>query len=102
MLSYSYCTDHFMELLMDALEGKGQPSEKAGIKAYFLPVASVNVNFLPLLVLVSYYRTSTVKYGELVEFPLLSPKKILSQHLQCLCEASFPRNLGGASPPSHC
>lgn len=93
-----------MELLMDALEGKGQPSEKVGIKAYFLSVASVNMNFLPRLVLVSYYRTSTVKYGELgeVEFPLLSPKEILSQHLQCLCEVSFPRNLGGASPPSHC
>lgn len=84
---------------MDALEGKGQAPEKVGVKACFLSVASVNVDFLPRLVLVSYYRTSAVKDGELVEFPLLSPKEILSQHLQRLCEVSFPWNLSGASPP---
>lgn len=30
-----------------------------------LTVAPVNTDFLPQLVLVSYYRTSAVKYGEL-------------------------------------
>lgn len=51
--------------LMKVLERKGQPPEKVGSQAYFLSVASVNTDFLPHLVLMSYYRTSVVKCGQL-------------------------------------
>lgn len=50
---------------MKVLTRKGQPPEKVGTQAYFLSVASVNVDFLPHLVLMSYYRTSVVKCGQL-------------------------------------
>lgn len=45
---------------MKVLKRKGQPPEKVGTQAYFLSVASVNMDFPLHLVLMSYYRTSVV------------------------------------------
>ena len=50
---------------MRVLERKGQRAEEVGTQAYFLSVASVNMDFLPHLVLMRYYRTSVVKYRQL-------------------------------------
>lgn len=50
---------------MKVLERKGQPPEKVGTQAYFLTVASVNMDILPHLVLMSCYRTSVVKCRQL-------------------------------------